>query len=339
MSAASSARTGGMPIGSDRGGRASSRAGRARRGAREGPHEYRKAKFQIGSCRGDRIHYPLDQSVFHVSDIPKHAMKAKIDVIRSKKKDILGTEKKRWNSTTSLEAPERRFHKSNQQLANDPPLGGMAYNFRAEVLPDKNPDFLARSNKFQLDSRLHTTGSRVMGSRRARAMPTHPRLEGKRRWNGCVSFTEQEKDDSMARMERARRRASRRSNAIVAAKKSYLSPQKQYLVDQAKRRAARRAQAEKEKALTYDKWGDPIKPADQGKLGLRNDGSEYFKPRRFATVTTRKFKKYEHSGVWEYNQVCGKWMWSDTGSEVKDSRGDIVTTVDPDAYNFASPYS
>tara|TARA_B110000208_G_C11769598_1_gene429865 strand:+ start:53 stop:1123 length:1071 start_codon:yes stop_codon:yes gene_type:complete len=46
---------------------------------------------------------------------------------------------------------------------------------------------------------------------------------------------------------------------------------------------------------------------------------------------------YEHSGTWEMNPVEKRMMWSDTGSEVKESRGDQHKVYDPFRYNFASP--
>ena len=112
-STASQSLSGGIPIDS------------RRAKAKPKVHAFQKAKFQIGSCRGDRIHYPADQSVFHVSDIPPAAMQAKIDVIQSKKTDILGIRPPGWNNTTTRRLPPREFNKSNQQNANDPPLGGM----------------------------------------------------------------------------------------------------------------------------------------------------------------------------------------------------------------------
>ena len=47
--------------------------------------------------------------------------------------------------------------------------------------------------------------------------------------------------------------------------------------------------------------------------------------------------KYKHSGTWEMNPVEKRMMWSDTASEVKESRGDQHTVHDPFRYNFASP--
>ena len=62
-------------------------------------------------------------------------------------------------------------------------------------------------------------------------------------------------------------------------------------------------------------------------------GNVAFKP--YKTTVSRKYKTYEHSGVYEYNQVDKMWMWSDTASEMKNGRGDIVKTHNPDAWNFA----
>mgnify|MGYP004294074447 CR=1 FL=1 len=44
---------------------------------------------------------------------------------------------------------------------------------------------------------------------------------------------------------------------------------------------------------------------------------------------SEKFRTFAHSGVYAYNKLEGQWMWSDTGGEEKDSKGDVVTVVVP----------
>ena len=142
--------------------------------------------------------------------------------------------------------------------------------------------------------------------------------DGKAKWDLTTSFT---KDDSVKRSNQAeekRLRNSKRFNASLA-KKGYKNPTQIYKKQQAEQRRQRMAS-----------FGNDDSSVEQVKK---------MKPRKYATTVSRKYKKYEHSGVWEFNKAFGKWMWSDTGSEVKESPGDIVTVVDPDAYNFASPYS
>ena len=58
---------------------------------------------------------------------------------------------------------------------------------------------------------------------------------------------------------------------------------------------------------------------------------------RLTTRPTIKQRSFQHSGVFEFNGQEGQWMWSDTGSFVRESPGDIVKVKNPNAYNFAAP--
>lgn len=69
-------------------------------------------------------------------------------------------------------------------------------------------------------------------------------------------------------------------------------------------------------------------PVDRSKLG-----------NRLAIEPSRKYKVTEHSGKWEFNAAEGRHMWSDTGSFIYESRGDVVYVKNPDAYNYVTPNS
>jgi hypothetical protein len=74
-----------------------------------------------------------------------------------------------------------------------------------------------------------------------------------------------------------------------------------------------------------------------------------------------RFKTFHHSGVWvrarrlgvrrvskggadvlvfwqEHNKVEDMWMWSDTGSYVQESEGDVVKLHNPNRYDYSSPW-
>ena len=60
---------------------------------------------------------------------------------------------------------------------------------------------------------------------------------------------------------------------------------------------------------------------------------------RFAREPSRKTHRYAHSGVWEHNEEIGAHVWSDTMGEVKDDGlGDKKYLVNPDAWNYTSPF-
>jgi len=61
-------------------------------------------------------------------------------------------------------------------------------------------------------------------------------------------------------------------------------------------------------------------------------------PTRAAMARTeRQTKKYEHSGVYEYNTQEGCHMWSDTGSCDQGGRGDTVKVQTDGRWSFAAP--
>jgi len=281
-----------------------------------------KAKFQIGSVHG-KINYKSDQSVFHKSDIPEKSRMAKQEVLKSIKMDILGTNKPKWASTTRKTSPicVRNHH---QLLKHDPALSGFTYNYRAEVLPPKNAEIFQSSSKLQLDRSmlLKSRGEQLMRSVRpvvrSKEMPVNPTLEGMQSWNHASQITPKDRQAWAQNDARSQLRHNKRgSNSL----KNYNNPESQYKSFLAKTRSMKLSMQERENNTNRRPESVPIPK------------------KRYATTVSRKYKKYAHSGIWEFNKQFQKWMWSDTGSEVKDSKGDIVTIIDPDAYNFASPFS
>ena len=52
-----------------------------------------------------------------------------------------------------------------------------------------------------------------------------------------------------------------------------------------------------------------------------------------------KLRTFKHSGIYGFNEDEGRWMWSDTGSFEKESRGDMVRVTNPNGLNLAAPTS
>mmetsp|Transcript_56975 Transcript_56975/g.90282 ORF Transcript_56975/g.90282 Transcript_56975/m.90282 type:complete len:348 (-) Transcript_56975:57-1100(-) len=63
-------------------------------------HAYLTSKFQVGSAKSDKINYTLAQKVFHSGDVPQEVLDSKRAVQKKKQPNILGTEKRDWNSST-----------------------------------------------------------------------------------------------------------------------------------------------------------------------------------------------------------------------------------------------
>lgn len=86
--------------------------------------------------------------------------------------------------------------------------------------------------------------------------------------------------------------------------------------------------------------GAPM-PYDPAKMRMIADAQAGPPPvaNRLAKERSEKFRTFQHSGTYGYNELEGQWMWSDTGSCERESPGDIVKVKNPHAYNFASPTS
>lgn len=63
-------------------------------------HAYLTSRFQVGSAKSDKINYTLAQKVFHSGDVPHEVLDSKRAVQKKKQPNILGTEKRDWNSST-----------------------------------------------------------------------------------------------------------------------------------------------------------------------------------------------------------------------------------------------
>ena len=47
--------------------------------------------------------------------------------------------------------------------------------------------------------------------------------------------------------------------------------------------------------------------------------------------------QFTNNRLQEFNKMMGKYVWSDTMSEIKDSPGDIAFVKNPDGWNYAAP--
>ncbi|CAJ1429098.1 unnamed protein product [Effrenium voratum] len=54
----------------------------------------------VGSAKSDKINYTLAQKVFHSGDVPQEVLESKRAVQKKKQPNILGTEKRDWNTST-----------------------------------------------------------------------------------------------------------------------------------------------------------------------------------------------------------------------------------------------
>jgi hypothetical protein len=221
------------------------------------------------------------------------------------------------------------------------------YNYRAEVLPPANPHFEKAPKKMQVQSVMgggdpSTTFSysqygeshnlppeanqagadeRVLlnqVSKRTAEMSINPKL-GDKTWNHSTYVEKYHVEQRKKTDEEARMRNSKKTKAGI---KGYKNPES-------------RAKEERDR-LRLIKAGKSI--SGNSATNPEEDYSRIPKARnRYAVEANRKYKKTAHSGVWEFNKVMQKYVWSDTMSEVKDSPGDITYVKNPDGWNYAAP--
>merc|ERR1719326_237331 len=280
------------------------------------------AKFNIGTAHG-QINYRKKEKAFKGA-LPAHIAQKKAAVNRSKAKDILEVARPEWNQSVHIKDAVKCIRKSRQISAYDPSLGGQKYNYRAEKLPPKNDHYVPNTSKFEMSQVLVSSGSTAvqMRTRVNTEMSINPKLEGAGNWNLSSQFLDKEFLRKVANTERARIRNSQKKNSSL---KGYENPETKYRKQLKARRERTERTQEEEIAAELERQREERKMRRKH----RKQKLDMSTP-----VISRKFKTYTHSGVWEMNKVENRMMWSDTGSEVKDSRGDIVQVVNPDAYNF-----
>ena len=303
-----------------------------------------RATFRIGSIHG-RLSYAHDEKAFHKSEVPAKAKEAKRHIRMLKRGNRLGLKQSTWNNSTYTE--ERLCVRNQNQLsAHDHPM--YKHNYRAEKLPPKNRPFVPKASHLQFDRSLLITDPKDRSlchtmpvGKRSEEMPVHPNLIGKKKWDTGTSFSYTQKVRKTERDD-AKMRDYRRHHSVKLV--GYLNPMEREKRSQRQMRELKTMIREKPglAAAAGKMVGGPLgdlavqasKTAGGGRL-KRGGASAKGPFRPYKTTVSRKFKKYEHSGVYEFRD--GRWMWSDTASEVKNSRGDIVTIVNPDAWNFAAP--
>jgi len=259
--------------------------------------------------------------------LPPHITQKKAEVNRSKAKDILEVNRPAWNQSVFIEGAVKCVRQNRLLSAYDPSLAGQKYNYRAEKLPPKNPQYVPTTSKFEMSEVLVSSASNAMQmtTRVNTEMSINPKLNDASDWKLSSQFLGKEFEKKVAQTESARIRNSQKKNATL---KDYENPETKYRKQLKSRRKMMERTQEEEIAAEL-----------QRQRAERKIRRKYRKQKldMSTPVVSRKFKKYSHSGVWEMNKIENRMMWSDTGSEVKDSRGDIVEVINPDGYNFVSP--
>jgi hypothetical protein len=304
-----------------------------------------KAKMQVGAAN-QPVGYNPGETVIHISSIPPEKLQDKRNAKKEARGDKIGMKQNKWN--ISVEDPNKLCVRRMRVIPDHDRPNMHQYNYRAEVLPPSNPHFEKAPKKMEVQGVLSggdpsTTFSyssygeshnpppeasmvgadeRVLMSqvsKRTAEMTINPKLGGKT-WNHSTYVEKYHVQHRIKMDEEARVRNSKNS---INKLNGYKTPEQ-------------RAKEERER-LRLVKAGKSISGGPES-THAEEDYSRIPKPRnRYAVEANRKYKKTAHSGVWEFNKVMQKYVWSDTMSEVKDSPGDVTYVKNPDGWNYAAP--
>lgn len=289
-----------------------------------------RAKIQIGSVKGPLTYKP-QQTVFHHDDISVEKRNRKNEIKAFVSPNLLSAERGDWDISNHVEK-KLYVKKHGENFARDR-SNPYIYNYRAEVLPPKNIPPIEKPSKFQVTTQLESQVKEILDIRqedpinrgifpRMTEMPIHPKLADAKLWNYSTEIL---KEDRIANFNKINTQAMENSQKKIPelVKPDYVSPVG--LTERLKEEVRRQ---KKLGIFTTDKpvYMPPEEPVDR--KSLKN---------RYAIEASRKYKTTKHSGCWEYNTTFGQYMWSDTGSFVYDSPGDIVIVHNPDAYIMEGP--
>lgn len=287
-----------------------------------------RAKFQIGGATGPKD-FGRQQQVFHKDDIPdaKLANVAGVAAWKKERSQKCGVPA-RW--TTSVLPKDVLCVKRTRMNMERDRSNMYQYNFRAEVLPPKNVEYVAQPSKFVVANVSPATAARVAaakaGSRllsgahkRTEEMPVHPKLAGLPGWRPESRATRPEQRALVAQESAAARAASARGMRRLGP--FYKSPEVRHAEFVAQVRVL------KQEGIT------------DGYLAMLEAKEVIPRHNRLAKETSGKERCFDHSGTFGYSKVEDAWMWSDTGSFEKNGPGDIAKVRDPLALNLASPNS
>lgn len=271
--------------------------------------------LRIGSATTP-VNYGLDDQVFGAEDMPAPARAARRELRREKRAIVLGANKQSWDTSTALANAPLCKRQSRVLQAHDRPQ--YKYNYRAEKLPEAAPIEVTDVVRQQFRSTMRTTT-------RMAHVPTHPDLADKPRWDGSTQLLEKEHAERESKVNLAATRNTRRHVQELKDYKGPVALEKEFMQTRRKLRA---------KGLR-DVGASTVAPKDTD----RGRGpATAATPASYTQTVSRKFHKYRHSGTYEESKFDGPgvFAWSCCMASDKMARGCIVTTVNPDAYNFAS---
>lgn len=331
---------------------------------------YLRPKQVIGSCKLP-ISFKSSQSVFHHDDIPAEKRERKNKVMKWARSKILSVEQPEWSKSSALDPSRRPIceRRTMENFVNDR-SGAYQYNYRAEVLPDKLVPPLDKSTKFHITSQTPEMTNKIKTVKLkdktgvmngkfkiTEELPIHPKLEDAIAWDNGTQLVRKKVEAAGREFTKASLAANKKKNIAMFGTK-YVKPPPSTTTEEDQPVDEEGEEKEKPKSAPEPtcKYVSPMQSSSQileevrrqKKAGTFSTKRTVFQKveapvdrsklgNRLAIEPSRKYKVTEHSGKWEYNAIEGRYMWSDTGSFVYESRGDITYIKNPDAYNYVTP--
>mmetsp|Transcript_28678 Transcript_28678/g.72617 ORF Transcript_28678/g.72617 Transcript_28678/m.72617 type:complete len:380 (+) Transcript_28678:943-2082(+) len=321
-----------------------------------------KPKFQVGSCKSDKIDLNQCEKVFHSGDVPDSVTFSKKAVQGSKRGNILGTQKDAWNTSVAAQA---RLSKA---------VGSTAYSgqgehrrtlakIRAGLMDAKTMKNSKHMTEEQIADRIRyvvaITGKGPIGkfvgkwwnAVDERGLPAHcinpdwPDFDA----SSATQWPEDIKQAERAFLQKEKRRL--RMNVVdeklnfdkydsllerFYIKNKDIEDKKveyQDLKDLFKHELSvefpgcseERLQAMAQRLLDEKLQSDL-------KLQRFPVQHESFKPNCSLTTQDRRYKQYYHPGAWTYMESEGRFAWSCCANYKEDSRGCAFKVVNPDRW-------
>lgn len=315
--------------------------------------KFLKAKFQVGSFKGDKVNYRNDQVVFSTADTPLRACVAKKEANLSKDPDILGVRKQIWNSSTNL-----KLHHSRKDLPRQLQKvrsGLLDQTAQASSISTRPQSQIADYVRYLVSITGHGPVGKFTKQWALpldeRGLPAHCVEPSWPDW--CASTSTKSPEDNQLNQRRFEEREAQRLRMNVPAmniniKKKYKNPedradgvnefQREMKIEQGelKRQFKEQLRAEFPKAsnerldalahrLLFEKL---LADAKISKYPVPN---ESFTPSIALTTTNRRYKEFHHPGTWSVGPD-GVEAWSCCMSEDRNSRGCEIRVVNPDRW-------
>jgi len=318
-------------------------------------HVFLQTKLQVGSCKGDKINYPLAQKTFHSGDVRPDVHEAKKQVIKSKQPNILGTEPRAWNQSTVANP------KVEKEIVKD--LKRQLLKVRAGLMDE----YTVKPSKFHTDEDIEglqkficgMTGRGPLGMLTGqwknmvdeRGLSKHCVREDWPDWNN--STTTHTKEDIQEAHLVMDKKDTRRKKMITKDPKlereTYLDPVAsvtnindrlrerkvdfQELKEQFKRELKvefPQASEERLQAMSQRLLNEKLL-ADE-KMSRFPIQHESFRPNLCLTTQDRRYKEFFHPGTWMWNENEKKFCWSCCMNFSETSKGCESRVINPDAW-------